>query len=863
MPAVPLVTAFDGTGVNVGVIDNGFEADPAKDHHKTAVAGVLREVIAPEAAEPTDATGAITTHGAMVSRVLAGQSVAGDGFPEGVATGVNLYQANRPSSFTNLTLQNLLTALNARGVRIINNSWSFGTVPALALPDGSETRPDSGTVRGFFPMFVTAVTRNNQLLVWANGNESRDNPYLVAGAPYVMPALERGWLTVTQLQSEGDDLALWSDACGVAANWCLSARTRAKSLTGTSLAAPMVAATAALVAQAYPWMDNSALRQTVLSTADDLGDRARFGWGKLNIERAVRGPALFDTRLTLGGDFVASFDDMRSEFFNDIGGDAGLTKGGTGTLVLWGQNSYAGATTINNGTIELYGSLAGDIAIQPGGALSADGGVSRRSVDNGGTLRTNGNGLHILGDYTAQREANLTTQLGTALTVDGIATLNDSALVVTKPDDAYVVMSRETALKAGEVTGRFGTVTAGAGLLYAVSPDYSASQVDLNVARNDVAEVAQGLYAGQPGRLAAAQAVETAFQAADEKALGADARVSDAFVAGAAQLQAVADATSLAAALDSVSGQIHASSQALAFQQAQTVDRALTDRLDDLAPSGARTGGWVSMIGATGRLRQSGYAGADTRLYGGQAGFDHAINADTVVGIALAWSDAKASFDSYGGRARSQGAGVSLYARLGADQGPYVTARAGHEWIHADVRRDVLVGAAARLDSGRADGLTSLYLEAGHAFAGHGSRLTPFVGLSHDHLRRGVIDEGSHPFALKSGARAYDQSAGLLGLRLRAAPVDWAGGLTTFSAYGAYRYGNPARLDFTAAFGGAPDASFQVEGIGLPRHSGWLGVGASAQLGDALSWFINGTVQFGRGGVAGNGLSAGLRYRFP
>ncbi|WZB77213.1 S8 family serine peptidase [Achromobacter insuavis] len=49
------------------------------------------------------------------------------------------------------------------------------------------------------------------------------------------------------------NLATWSNACGVAANWCISTRSPDDAkLTGTSFAAPVVAATAALVQQAYP-----------------------------------------------------------------------------------------------------------------------------------------------------------------------------------------------------------------------------------------------------------------------------------------------------------------------------------------------------------------------------------------------------------------------------------------------------------------------------------------------------------------------------------------------------------------------------------------------------------------------------------
>src|SRR3546814_9575056 len=107
-------------------------------------------------------------------------------------------------------------------------------------------------------------------------------------------------------------------------------------------------------------MDNSALRQTILSTADDMGDRAKFGWGRLNADRAVRGPAKFDTSLTLGGDFIADFNTYRSQFYNDISGNAGLTKRGTGYLVLWGKNTYSGDTTITKGTVKLYGRELGN-----------------------------------------------------------------------------------------------------------------------------------------------------------------------------------------------------------------------------------------------------------------------------------------------------------------------------------------------------------------------------------------------------------------------------------------------------------------------------------------------------------------------
>lgn len=73
-PVPPVAAAFNGAGVNVGVIDNDFTAAPATDHHQEAVAGAPRMVIAPDAAEATDRRGAITTHGAIVSHIISGQS---------------------------------------------------------------------------------------------------------------------------------------------------------------------------------------------------------------------------------------------------------------------------------------------------------------------------------------------------------------------------------------------------------------------------------------------------------------------------------------------------------------------------------------------------------------------------------------------------------------------------------------------------------------------------------------------------------------------------------------------------------------------------------------------------------------------
>ena len=96
------------------------------------------------------------------------------------------------------------------------------------------------------------------------------------------------------------------------------------------------------------------------------------------------------------------------------------------------------------------------------------------------------------------------------------------------------------------------------------------------------------------------------------------------FAMGAAQVQAMSLPTRTAI-LDSLSGQIYASAQALTFQHSQTVNKDLSNRLvmlGTLENVGENAGVWVTGIGANGKLKQEGFGEGKTRVTGGQVGVD-------------------------------------------------------------------------------------------------------------------------------------------------------------------------------------------------------------------------------------------------
>jgi len=115
-----------------------------------------------------------------------------------------------------------------------------------------------------------------------------------------------------------------------------------------------------------------------------------------------------------------------------ISGSFSLTKAGSGTLVLGGNNVYTGRTTINQGELAVNGSLVSQVTVNSGGILSGTGSLEDVTVSAGGHLAPGNlnSGTLIIAGSVDFEGGNLdivgTGSSVTAMSITGNLILNDN-----------------------------------------------------------------------------------------------------------------------------------------------------------------------------------------------------------------------------------------------------------------------------------------------------------------------------------------------------------------------------------------------------------------------------------------------------
>lgn len=851
-----------GAGVNVGILDSGVDPNLADLQGRITW---FKSYISGGSQSANDTFG----HGSVIAQILGGSAVAG--FPGGVAPDANLYIAQIASSENNYLGydQQPFEDLIAQGVRIFNLSYG---------PPDEVTTATQGPFLSL--RFNPLIQSSNGLFVVGAGNSGNPQPDSLAGLPYLDPAALENWITVANvtLDSNGNPDGLYtgsdapSNACGVAAQWCISAPGEVQYLpvtgtsysggaVGTSFATAVVSGVAALVSQAYPWMQGPQLQDTILTTATPLGTgpypNATYGWGMVNAAAAVQGPAQFAF-----GAFDADIGSDSSTFSNPIGGTGSLDlTGTTGTLTLTGANTYSGGTTVESGNLWLSGSLGSDVAIS-GGSFGGPGTVNGSVTNTGGSLISQapvgGSGLTITGNYTAGSASTTAIALGNPLTVDGHASLA-GILEILAPATTYTPTSTETLMNYGSETGTFGSQTYGAGVYWTVSNlTYGSTALTATVTASNVAQASALLPGANAVTLATAQGVQGALQQANSWNT-AQRSAHAGFLANAAQFLSARTAAQANASLASLSGEIYGTTRLLEVQQALDTDQTLADRVNALG-QGTRPGVWIQATGGSGTSAQTGTATAHDNLGGVMAGVDVPVARHIQIGAALGRSHLDATLDGLAGRIDGALDTVAVYGRMGGAQGLYLSGRASAGRLTENTERTALLGATLQsLASNRRDTIDAGTLELGDA-RGH---WTPYLDLTGIRLHQAAFTEaGAAGFGLTAAAQSHTASYATLGLRYGTG-FDGALGQSSLSGWLAWqRLLSGANLGFTAAFAGTPTAAFTAQGQDLARNTLEGGLDLDTRFNRTWSGFLDLGLARARGSDVSQIANVGLEARF-
>ncbi|QJI37783.1 autotransporter serine protease [Pseudomonas sp. ADAK13] len=736
-------------------------------------------------------------------------------------------------------------ALVASGARIINNSWGIGigdqyakggrdpAFPNFTVNEAqaqfNNIRPILGTIAGGAYQGAIDAARSGVLTIFAAGNDyNRNNPDAISGLAYFVPEIAPNWLSVAALQQNPDTtsadpyvISTFSSRCGYAASFCVAAPgtkiyssvingTTLENLTtdyanfnGTSMAAPHVAGSAAVLMERFPYMSGDQISTLLKTTATDLGAPgidSLYGWGMINLGKAINGPGMFVTAEDIpaefridgaygSGQFVADLPGMGAVvdagkptqrlctdvhcgldvWSNDIAGHGGLTKQGIGALVLTGTNTYSGPTLVNQGLLAINGSITSDVTVGSSGVVGGSGHIGSLTANSGGTVAP-GNSigtLNVAGDvsfaagstYAVELSATNSDRIvagGKATLGGGTVTLaleNSPTLLTQTQAESLIGRQYNILQAAGGITGSFGSVLPNY-LFLGGTLNYAANGVQLDVARNANTFASVAVTPNQRSVAAAAEQ------------LGAGNAVYE-------SLLSAPNAASAQGAFQQLSGEIYPALETALVNDNRYLREAVGERLQQ-GEMGASTetidsrgNVWVKALGAWGKTdSRSDTAGYTTSIGGMLAGVDGALDEDTRLGLVAGYSDtslnmgsdthSRASVDSY-----------HLGAYVGHEIGALrLSGGATYSWHRADVKRELQYGEVAGKQKAKVDARsTQVFTEAAYRLNLQPLALEPFANLAYVHLDADGFTEKGDAAALKGGNDSRDLVLSTLGVR--------------------------------------------------------------------------------------------------
>lgn len=360
----------------------------------------------------------------------------------------------------------------------------------------------------------------------------------------------------------------------------------------------------------------------------------------------------------INGDQTRTISGVMSD--GGIGGgiEATVTKQGTGTLILTGENTYTGLTTVEAGTLQLglpeglfaYKSwnagftIAGDVTVNAGAFLIGYGSIGG-TLNNFGTVApgdgSTGGNLTVAGNYIQNPAGIFLADIDDAgvpsiLLVGGQAQLNNGTFGINMVGTGYVVDQVYTAIIAdGGIVGNFGTI---------LQPDFI--MLTVNYLSDEVQYL---LTFGSEPLIAIIPNTPNQARVADYiVGTGADTAVIGAIIPMTTTQQ-------VRVFLDSLSGATYANQQVALAKVGQSFETELADRIDGYLSCNMKefrfpeeseiqersckgVSWWGVLYGEKNQIANTEVSGLRSYSTGGAIGTEILADTDMLVGLAVSYN---------------------------------------------------------------------------------------------------------------------------------------------------------------------------------------------------------------------------------